>query len=925
MKITYLLMWGHAVGGTEHSVYTQASAMAAHHDVEILSVIRDRPEPFFPLDDHVRMTHLVGNDDPDSPRLLAGRTLPAAECVRLSGMSSRLTPRTWEGHFSQLTDIALAEALPKLHSDVVVTTTPALMATAVQLLPDRTAVVHQEHRTSELRGHSKEPLLLYGPRLDAMVLLTEATRQWFQEEFGDRAPLLESIPNALAPGFRPRSRLDRPYVVAAGRFRAEKQFDHLIRAFAPVAAAHGEWRLRLFGEGPTLPGLRRLVRHLQLEDHVEFPGYTPDMPTEWAKASICGLTSRNEGLPLVLQEAMGAGVPVVSYDCPNGPGELVVPGKTGHLVEVGDIDGVSLGLLELVNQVDTRREMGAAALATSREWGIDKVADRWEALFEEVVSGGRLGRAPRLVQQIKRARTPVPQRATPTAEEESWSPPQTQTLEHGQVDTGPDGPALRNDRLLPMDAARVNLETALAAAAGADHFILPPLNDKPAIVVVPHRFRRDFLDGLRKVTHPEATYVQAFDRNGQTAKSGSILDLGTRWSVLQPQALRLHVAWTDAGHRLNYGPEYACVVQFWREADGVLIAPGRNEYIDRVPYPELAHLATRRVWGVDVPVLEVTARPSIFEVNEPVDVVYTWVDGDDPEWSAARLERKQRSASDAIHAEADSDARFRSREELRYSMRSLEYFAPWVDHVYLVTAGQVPSWLDVSHPRLTVVDHRDILPTEALPTFNSHAIESSLHHIDGLHEHFIYFNDDTFLGRLLPPEHFFNAAGQSAAFLSPTKVGVREGGAVPHVAAALNNRHLIERDHGRSLLRGMLHTPHPLRRSVLFEMESRYPDEFRRTSLAPFRSDTDLSVTSSFYQHFAVATGAGYIGSTDAAFIGLGNRNLKDQFARALSTRRFDTIAIGDYHDYLLAPEEVDAAVREFLEAYFPLSSSFER
>ena len=131
------------------------------------------------------------------------------------------------------------------------------------------------------------------------------------------------------------------------------------------------------------------------------------------------------------------------------------------------------------------------------------------------------------------------------------------------------------------------------------------------------------------------------------------------------------------------------------------------------------------------------------EVRFPVDVVYTWVDGSDPAW----LRRRAEFGGEGYHEEAGNAARYLSRDELRYSLRSLHMYAPWVRNVFLVTDDQAPAWL-VGAP--AAPDRRppgDLLPTAALPTFNSHAIESQLHHIDGLTEHFLYFNDDMFLGR----------------------------------------------------------------------------------------------------------------------------------------------------------------------------------
>ena len=113
----------------------------------------------------------------------------------------------------------------------------------------------------------------------------------------------------------------------------------------------------------------------------------------------------------------------------------------------------------------------------------------------------------------------------------------------------------------------------------------------------------------------------------------------------------------------------------------------------------------------------------------------------------------------AFTERAHDAARFADHDELRFSLRSLEQFAPWINHVWIVTADQRPRWLTPDHPWVSVVSHRDIFPDpDALPTFNSHAIEACLHRIPGLAEHFLYLNDDMLLGRpvstrgVLPPQ-----------------------------------------------------------------------------------------------------------------------------------------------------------------------------
>ena len=159
-------------------------------------------------------------------------------------------------------------------------------------------------------------------------------------------------------------------------------------------------------------------------------------------------------------------------------------------------------------------------------------------------------------------------------------------------------------------------------------------------------------------------------------------------------------------------------------------------------------------------------------------------------------------------------------------MRSLHLFAPWVRRIHLVTAGQVPSWLDTSHDRIRVVDHRDILPASALPTFSSHAIETRLHAVPDLADHFVYVNDDVFLGRPRRPEHFFSPGGQYAAFVADHRaVGLPGTDDRPYLTAAQNNRRVLTDAFGVALTNTMMHSPHPQRRTTLEEIAARFPAE----------------------------------------------------------------------------------------------------
>ncbi|MGZ9842213.1 stealth family protein [Weissella confusa] len=135
----------------------------------------------------------------------------------------------------------------------------------------------------------------------------------------------------------------------------------------------------------------------------------------------------------------------------------------------------------------------------------------------------------------------------------------------------------------------------------------------------------------------------------------------------------------------------------------------------------------------------------------PIDLVVTWVDQDDKKWLKKYAEYSESN-------ERDYEIRYRDYGTLMYLFRSIEKYAPWINQVYLVTDEQVPDFLNIDS--VTVIDHKDIIPEDYLPTFNSNVIEWHLTNIKGLSEHFLYFNDDMFFNAPVRPEDFFDHSGK---------------------------------------------------------------------------------------------------------------------------------------------------------------------
>ncbi len=135
--------------------------------------------------------------------------------------------------------------------------------------------------------------------------------------------------------------------------------------------------------------------------------------------------------------------------------------------------------------------------------------------------------------------------------------------------------------------------------------------------------------------------------------------------------------------------------------------------------------------------------------QDGIDFVITWVDGGDKAW------RKEKASYSPAAGADDAEERYRDWELLRYWFRGVEKFAPWVRKIHFITWGHLPGWLDTENPKLHIVRHEDYIPKEYLPTFNSNVLEIYMHRIEGLSEHFVYFNDDMHLIRSTKPEDFF--------------------------------------------------------------------------------------------------------------------------------------------------------------------------
>lgn len=232
------------------------------------------------------------------------------------------------------------------------------------------------------------------------------------------------------------------------------------------------------------------------------------------------------------------------------------------------------------------------------------------------------------------------------------------------------------------------------------------------------------------------------------------------------------------------------------------------------------------------------------ELNFDVDIVYLWCDGNDPKFQKQRMAALEATGK-TLDKDSTSNFRFIDTDELKYSLRSVEKFAPWIRNIYIVTFEQVPKWLDINHSKIKVIDHKDIIPARYLPTFNSVAIEVFLPMIAGLSEHFLFANDDMFFWGKVGKEFFFNESGAPIC-----RVIKRNAKNVHSLYGKVidNSYRLILEKFGKSLMYWPHHGIDSYRKSDFLECINYFKEDFERTASHKFREMSDVQrMAVSFY------------------------------------------------------------------------------
>ncbi len=357
MKILYFCNSLQNGGGIERIVSQKANFLAKEHQVFILTTNQPKKSYFFPLEPSVK--HIDFSDiGKKKPLFLQKGTFKKAIksiepdiIIAVTGKESLLLP-LWDRETPKIKEMHFSKAFREI----------------------------QHHNTSifkrlflSLMGYVELQMF---KRYDVVAPLTyEDAKEW-------KLNNLEVVYNFVTIEPKEVATPDTKRVVSVGRLDYQKGYDLLLRAWRIICQTDNEWSLHICGDGEEREHLEKLAKELDIDSRVFFDGVIKEIEKVYLKSSIYVMSSRHEGFPLVLPEALSCGLPIVSFDCPCGPKEIIEDGKCGFLVPNGDIEALAEKLLLLMKDDQKREAMGREAKKRSKLFKKELIIKRWEEVFE---------------------------------------------------------------------------------------------------------------------------------------------------------------------------------------------------------------------------------------------------------------------------------------------------------------------------------------------------------------------------------------------------------------------------------------------------------------------------------------------------------------------------------------------------------------
>lgn len=376
MTIAYIYPAFINIGGADKIIISKANYMADHwgYDVYLITDSQNGLPTFFPLSPKVHLIDLDINffqqyQYPPLKRLMVYLKLMRRYRKAMERTLQQIRPDIIISTFSRDAKfVGLFKKYSKAAIAEVHTTKKNIRALPNLRLKGGFYIFLAAYIERQLNNSAK--------RFDEVVVLNS-----LEEDLWKRVRKVRVIHNAVQYYPEEENELKAKNVIYVGRAEYEKAPDRLIDVWRVVAEKHPDWTVSMYCTGAMLDKLKAKVRDYGLEQQVRFMPPTKDMLSAYMSSSICVLTSRFEGFPVVLQEAMGCGIPCVSFNCPSGPRYIITDQEDGYLVRDGDIDGFAEKVCLLMEDEALRRRLGRQAKLSMARYSKEKIMAQWQELF----------------------------------------------------------------------------------------------------------------------------------------------------------------------------------------------------------------------------------------------------------------------------------------------------------------------------------------------------------------------------------------------------------------------------------------------------------------------------------------------------------------------------------------------------------------
>ena len=351
-------------GGTENVSIMIANALAQRDEYEIsfVSLFEEAPEPFFRIDDAISRYTVYAE--------------PTHGIQHYCDTVGRLRKLVEDHHIDVLVDI---DGILDMYS------LPLKRKTGVKVISWEHFNYHQNpgvpYRKLTRRWAAR--------KADAIVTLTEADRKLYEQHAHPQCPVI-TIPNPMRQVMpEPVYDVTSKTIISSGRLTYQKGFDMLVDVAAKVLPPHPDWQWLILGEGEDRPMLEEKITQAGIGNQLILKGRVDDMDSYYRNAAMFVMTSRFEGLPMVLLEAKAYKLPIISFDCETGPAEIVANGVNGDLTRMSDIESMVEAISYLMDNATRRKDYSSHAVDGADRFSMDEIPEQWHELLAQVAAEGR--------------------------------------------------------------------------------------------------------------------------------------------------------------------------------------------------------------------------------------------------------------------------------------------------------------------------------------------------------------------------------------------------------------------------------------------------------------------------------------------------------------------------------------------------------